>query len=305
MKRKLQALARKTPPLSPFVYGCWRLLEDPEGADPARVRAKIDACLEVGISSFDHADIYGGYQCEELFGRALQDAPRSLRDSLQIVTKCGIMLVDPARPDNRIKHYNHSRKHVIASAERSLKNLGIERIDLLLIHRPGPLMDPEELAAGLDRLRNDGKIRAYGVSNFTPSQFKLLESFTKKKLATNQLELHPMNPAPFLDGSLDLLLQKGVRPMAWSPTAGGRIFTDDGPDFARLRACLTEIAQRYGAEIDQILYAWLFRHPSRPAIVLGTNRLERIKSSVKALDLKLDVQDWYAIWSAAAGVEVP
>ncbi|MBU42163.1 MAG: oxidoreductase [Spirochaetaceae bacterium] len=302
MKKK--ALSKDGPKVSPFIYGCWRLLDDPEGSDIKRVREKIDACLESGITTFDHADIYGGYGCEEVFGNALKDSP-NLRDKMEIVTKCGIMLVDPARPDNRIKHYNHSGNHVIKSAERSLKNLNVDTIDLLLIHRPGPLMDPEELGAALDHLRKAGKIKYYGVSNFTTSQFKMLNACTNKKLATNQIEMNPVHQDPFLDGTLDYMVQKQIRPMAWSPTAGGAIFNDSSPQFVRLRETLQEIAGRYGMEMDQVLYSWLLMHPSQPAVVLGTNRPERIKKSIEARSRQLEYQDWYAIWSAASGEEVP
>lgn len=297
-------LCKDGPKLSPFVYGCWRLLDDPDGTDTKRIREKIDACLESGITSFDHADIYGGYGCEEVFGNALKESP-GLKDQIEIVTKCGIMLVDSARPENRIKHYNHSKKHIISSVERSLKNLHVDKIDLLLIHRPGPLMNPEELADALDSLRKSGKIKHYGVSNFTTSQFKMLNAFTKKNLVTNQIEMNPLYQEPFLDGTLDYLVQKKIRPMAWSPTAGGRIFTDSSPEVSRLRETVQSVANRYGAQIDQILYSWLLRHPSQPVVVLGTNKPERIKQATAALKIQLDEQDWYEIWSAATGEEVP
>ncbi len=303
-KMKKKALSKDGPKVSPFIYGCWRLLDDPEGSDIKRVREKIDACLESGITTFDHADIYGGYGCEEVFGNALKDSP-NLRDKMEIVTKCGIMLVDPARPENRIKHYDHGGNHVIKSVERSLKNLNVDVIDLLLIHRPGPLMDPEELGAALDHMRTSGKIKYYGVSNFTVSQFKMLNSCTERKLATNQVEMNPLYQEPFLDGTLDYLIQKQIRPMAWSPTAGGRIFNDTSEASVRVRDAVQEIAARYGMEMDQVLYSWLLMHPSNPAIILGTNKPERIRRAVESKTRHLDKQDWYAIWSAGNGQEVP
>lgn len=301
---KKRAISKDGPKLSTFVYGCWRLLDDPEGHDVKRIRTKIDACLESGISTFDHADIYGGYACEEAFGKAIKDSP-SLLDHMEIITKCGIMLVDPARPENRIKHYNHTGNHIIKSVERSLKNLNVSVIDLLLVHRPGPLMDPEELGAALDHLKKAGKIKHYGVSNFTVPQYKMLNSCTRKKLVTNQIEMNPLNPQPFLDGTLDYLVQKQIRPMAWSPTAGGRIFTEDSQECRRLRSTLESVAGRYDMAVDQILYAWLLNHPSSPLIVLGTNQPERIQRSVDARKVRMDPQDWYEIWSAASGEEVP
>lgn len=292
------------PEVSRLAYGVWRLTEDPDGSAPTQVLAKIDACLEAGITTFDHADIYGGYACEALFGRAVQERP-ALKDDIEIITKCGIMLVDPARPGNRIKHYNLTSKHIIESADRSLQNMGVDVLDVLLLHRPSPMMDPDAAASAFTILKQQGKIKHAGVSNFTPSQFALLQSRLDFPLVTNQIEIHLLRLDPFLDGSLDQCQEYRIAPMAWSPTGGGRIFTGTGVREVRVRNKLENLAAKYGASMDQILYAWLHRHPSNIVTVLGTNNVERIRSAAGSFAVELELQDWFELWSASTGAEVP
>ncbi|WP_224371138.1 aldo/keto reductase [Hyalangium versicolor] len=292
------------PEVSRLAYGVWRLFNDGQQADVQRVLAQIQTCLDCGITTFDHADIYGGYRCEEAFGAALRANP-SLRQRMELVTKCGIMLVDPARPQNRIKHYDYSRQHIVASVERSLRNLATDYIDVLLLHRPSPLLDPDEVAEAIRQLIAQGKVRYLGVSNFTPSQFDALSSRLDQPLVTNQVELHPLRLEPFLDGTLDQCLQRRILPMAWSPLAGGRLLKGEGGAEGRVRAVLSELGRQHGVDLDQVIYAWLLRHPSTIIPVLGTQRLERITSAAKALSLKLDTQEWFAVWSASSGREVP
>lgn len=292
------------PEISRLSYGVWRLLDDPEGADIQRVLAKIETCLEHGITTFDHADIYGGYACEEAFGRALKAQP-ALRERIELITKCGIMLHADARPKNRIKHYDYSRAHIVSSVERSLRNLGVERIDVLLLHRPSPLLAPAEVAEAVTALRSAGKLGYLGVSNFTPSQVSVLAAALDAPLVANQIELHPLRLDPFLDGTLDQCLERGITPMAWSPTAGGRLFRADEPVAARVQSVLATLSDTYQASADQLLYAWLLQHPAGIVPVLGTNRLERIASAARSLAITLELQDWFAIWSAATGNEVP
>lgn len=308
MSREMRVkMALDGPEVSRFSYGVWRFLDDAEGAGKERVRAKIDACLEVGITTFDHADIYGGYGCERAFGAAMAADP-GLRDQIEIVTKCGIMLVDPARPDNRIKHYDYTREHIVASVERSLTNLHVEVIDVLLLHRPSPLLDPDEVAAAVDQLRSAGKLKHIGVSNFTRFELDALASRLDVPIVTNQVEMHPLQLEPFLDGTLDQCIERRIAPMAWSPTGGGRLFSDDFSDHTadgRVRKVLAELAGKYGVPRDQVIYAWLLAHPAGIQPVLGTSQPERIASAAKALDLELDIQDWFAVWSASSGGEVP
>jgi predicted oxidoreductase len=292
------------PEVSRLVYGVWRLFDDGAGAAPERVMAKIQACLDAGITTFDHADIYGGYACERAFGQVLEAHP-GLRDRIEIITKCGIMLVHPARPGTRIKHYDYSRRHVIESVERSLASLCTDRIDVLLLHRPSPLLHPHELAEALSRLRAEGKVLHAGVSNFTPAQLDMLQSHLDVPLVTNQIELHPLRLEPFVDGTLDQCVARRIAPMAWSPLSGGRLLHGHGEAEARVRQVLDGLCHRYQAGMDQLLYAWLLAHPARIIPVLGTNRPERIQAAARALSIELDIQDWFAIWTAAAGREVP
>jgi predicted oxidoreductase len=297
-------LAVGGPQVSRLAYGAWRLLEDGQGADVQQVLALIQTCLDRGITTFDHADIYGGYRCEEAFGAALRANP-GLRQRMELITKCGIMLVHSARPRNRIKHYDYSREHIVASVEQSLRNLATDYIDVLLLHRPSPLLDPDEVAEAVRLLVAQGKVRHLGVSNFTPAQLDALASRLDRPLVTNQVELHPLRLEPFLDGTLDQCLQRRMAPMAWSPLAGGRLMMGEGGAESRVRTVLSELGRRYGAELDQVALAWLLRHPAKIIPVVGTQRPERIISAVGALSLKLDTQDWFEVWSASTGAPVP
>jgi predicted oxidoreductase len=297
-------MAPSGPEVSRIAYGVWRILSDPEGAGASRVLAKIEACLDLGITTFDHADIYGGYRCEEAFGEALRASP-GLRDRIEIVTKCGIMLVHPARPDTWIKHYDHSAAHIESSVERSLRNLSTDRIDVLLLHRPSPLLNADEVAAAIERLRAAGKVLHVGVSNFSPAEVELLASRLPSPPVTNQVELHPLRLDAFLDGTLDQCQRLRVAPMAWSPMAGGRVFEGQGERESRVRGALTEVARKMGATPEQALYAWLLKHPANIIPVLGTNKLERIAAAASALSFEMDVQDWFSVWSASTGAEVP
>ncbi len=262
----------------------------------------IEGCLDRGVTSFDHADIYGAYTVEGLFGEALALAP-GLRDRMQLVTKCGIALKVPARPAHGIKHYDTSAAHIVASAERSLRELRTDRLDVLLLHRPDPLLDADEVAQAFDTLRTAGKVRAFGVSNYTPSQFALLHARTP--LVTNQVELHPLKPAVLFDGTLDQAQQLRTRPMIWSPLAGGRLMTGDGDTEQRVRAVLSEIGAAHGVGAATVAFAWLLRLPSRPVPVAGSRRLEAIDEAVAATRLTLDRQDWTRILVAATGRDVP
>ena len=288
------------PALSPVVAGCWRLAEWGWSA-PERLRW-IEQCLERGVTTFDHADIYGGYSVEALFGEALALAPH-LRARLQLVSKCGIRLVDAARPAHRIKSYDTSAAHLMASVDNSLRALRTDHLDLLLIHRPDPLMRPGEIADAVARLKAAGKILDFGVSNFTMSQFAMLNQWVP--LATNQIELSPLHRAPLHDGTLDQMLALDLRPMIWSPLAGGRLFSGSQPDALRVRTVLEAVAQRHGVAPATVAYAWLLRHPSGPRPIVGSRRLEALDQALAAQALTLDAETWHEIWSAGAGVEVP
>lgn len=286
--------------LSPVVAGMWRLHEWRLDV-AARVRW-IEQALALGITSFDHADLYGGYTVESLFGEALAAAP-GLRERLQIVTKCGIRLVSPARPAHAVKSYDSSRAHVLASVDASLAALRTDRIDLLLIHRPDWLMDPDELADTFRALHAAGKVRAFGVSNHAPATLAMLHR--RHPLATNQIEFSPLQMRALADGTLDQCTDLGLRPMVWSPLAGGRLFTGDDAQAQRVRAELEDIGRRHGVSAATAAYAWILRHPSRPRPITGSGRIEALREAVAALALRLPAEDWYRVWQASLGHEVP
>ncbi|WP_028116885.1 aldo/keto reductase [Ferrimonas senticii] len=287
--------------LSRYVAGYWRILD--WGKTPQQLLHYLESHLEFGISSCDHADIYGDYQCEQHFGDALKLKP-SIREQIEIVTKTGICL--PGRKGYDLQHYNTSAGHIINQVEQSLTNFGTDRIDLLLIHRPDPLMNADEVAQAFSQLKQAGKVLHFGVSNFSNDQFKLLQSRLEQPLVTNQLEISPLQMASLHDGTLDFLQQQQVPPMAWSCLGGGRLFSPEDPQARRIRAELQAIATEIGASsIDQVLYAWLLALPSKPLPVLGTGKVERIQTAVAAKDLVITREHWFRIWTAATGHKVP
>ena len=286
--------------LSRLVYGLWRVGDDAD-TSAAHVQAKIEACLAQGITSFDLADIYGGYTAEAIFGAALHAAP-GLRDRMEIVTKCGIVAPVGRHAAARVKHYDTTAGHIRASVEASLRDLHTDRIDLLLIHRPDPLMDHVETGEALDALVATGKVAAVGVSNFRPWDLTLLQSAMETRLATNQIELSLLHTAPFVDGDLAFLQERGLAPMAWSPLAGGRLFA---PEHRALHDRLAEIGAAQGVDATAVAIAWLLRHPARILPVLGTNSLSRISRLSDALKLEIDRSTWFDLYTLATGREVP
>ena len=290
------------PTFSRIVAGVWKWGEWGWKLNDQQHLTLIKKCIEYGVTTFDHADIYGHYTSEGDFGRALSSEP-SLREQMQIVTKCGIKLITPNRPAHKVKSYDTSRKHILWSVENSLKELQTDRIDLLLIHRPSPLMNADEIAEVFTQLKKEGKVLHFGVSNFTPSQYKLLNS--RFELVTNQIELHLMRPKPFFNGTLDLCQRLRVSPMAWSPLASGRIFKDlDSKPVRRIISAAESIMEKYEIELDQVLLAWLLKHPSNIVPILGTARHERVKSAVDALNIDLTREEWFELWEASLGHEV-
>jgi predicted oxidoreductase len=287
--------------------GFWRLAG--WGLSDAELLDLIRASLDLGITTFDHADIYGDHTCQELFGRALALEP-ALRERMQIVTKCGIMLASPNRPQHTHKHYDTSRATIVGSAEESLRLLGTDYINLLLIHRPDLLMDPDEVAEAFTALRQSGKVLHFGVSNFTPSQFDLLASAFPTcldfPLVTNQIEVSVLSLDLLHDGTVDQCLQRAIAPMVWSPLAGGRIFSEDSERAVRVRQALQALGQELGgASLDQVALAWLLTHPARFVPILGSSKIERIQSAVGAESLRLSREQWFTIWSASTGTPVP
>lgn len=288
------------PMLSPIVAGVWRMAS--WNWSPQERLRWIEQCLELGVTSFDHADIYGGYTVEALFGEALDIEP-SLRARMQLVTKCGIQLRAASRPGTRVKHYDSSARHIVRSVEQSLVHLRTDHVELLLLHRPDPLLDADEVAAAFDLLRTQGKVLAFGVSNYTPAQFELLAARTP--LVTNQVECSPLHLAPIYDGTLDQAQRRHARPMIWSPLAGGALFTSDAEDAMRVRGALTAIGAQYGVSPATIAFAWLMRLPSRPYPIAGSRRIDAMREAVAATSIRLDTQEWTDILVAATGKDVP
>ncbi|MGE6177120.1 aldo/keto reductase [Aeromonas salmonicida] len=293
------ALHAQGPTFSRLIMGYWRLME--WQLSPAALLDLMKYHLDLGVTTIDHADIYGGYQCEEAFGNALRLEP-SLRDRMEIVSKCGIALT--AKPEHALNHYNTGKAHIIASAEDSLRKLATDHLDLLLIHRPDPLMDADEVADAFISLKQAGKVKHLGVSNFSARQFELLQSRLPFPLVTNQLEISPLNQSTTLDGTLDLCQQLRIKPMAWSCLGGGRLF--DGQEYAPLRAELEQIRHEVGAQsIEQLVYAWVMMLPSQPLPLIGSGKRERIAAAVAAESIALTRQQWFRIRKAALGYDVP
>jgi predicted oxidoreductase len=288
--------------LSRIAYGCWRLGDSPD-TSAAATRRKIDLCLDQGITTFDHADIYGNYACEALFGQAVK-ADRTLAKKLEIVTKCGIMLMSDVHPTTRVKHYDTSAAHVRASVERSLSNLGVDVIDVLLIHRQDPLMDHAQLGACLDALIAQGKVKSAGVSNFMPWDVELLQAGMKNRLVTNQIEASLLHLAPFVDGQIAFAQRTKMPLMAWSPLAGGQLF-GSGDAARRLAPPLAAKAKAEGVDATAVAIGWLLHHPANIIPVLGTNDLARITRIGDATEVKFDTQGWYELYAAALGRDVP
>lgn len=289
-------IAPNGPQFSRIALGMWRLAS--WGLTPQQCLSFVEQALELGISTIDHADIYGS---EAPFGEALALQP-SLRDKLDIVTKCGIVPIAD-QSTIRAPHYNTSRAHIVAQAEKSLTLLGIDTIDVLLIHRPDVLMDADEVAEAVAQLKQAGKVKHFGVSNFTPSQFELLASRTP--LVTNQVELSPMFLDPLHDGTLDQCQRLRTAPMIWSALAGGRLFSEDSAQSTRLRATLEGLAAEYGVSPTTIAYAWVLQHPSKPVVITGSRRIEAAREAVAATSLTLAREHWFAVWTASNGYNVP
>jgi predicted oxidoreductase len=285
--------------LSRIIYGMWRLADDADTSS-AHVQAKIESCLAQGISSFDQADIYGDYASETVLGNCLRES-KSLRDQMQIITKCDIMLLSDKFPKRRSKHYDTSAAHIEASVETSLKLMAIDHIDLLLIHRPDPFMDHHETGRALDKIVASGKVGAIGVSNFKAHDWTLLQSAMSNTLVTNQIEISLLEQSPFTNGDIAFLQEHGIAPMAWSPLAGGDLFTKS----PALLAKLTTIGAEFGVDATSVAIAWLLAHPANILPVLGTNNLDRIVKISDANKVVIDRETWFELYETASGNEVP
>lgn len=284
---------------SRIVYGMWRLGDDAD-TSTAHVQAKIEACLDQGITTMDQADIYGGYEAEEVLGNALKVAPH-LKDKIEIVTKCDILAPAGRYSDARVKYYDTSRAHILASVDHSLRLMNIDKIDTLLVHRPDPMMDHHETGAVLDEVIASGKVRSVGVSNFKLHDWTLLQSAMKTPLITNQIELSLTAHAGFTNGDVAYMQERGAPIMAWSPLGGGAMMTGIGP----VQDAMAKVAAADGVDNSAVAVAWLLAHPANVMPVMGTNNINRIKSLSDALKVNMDRQTWYELYTAALGNEVP
>jgi len=284
--------------LSRIAYGMWRIGDD--DTSPARVQAKIEACLTQGITTIDQADIYGGYTAEAVLGACLRAAPH-LRDKVEIVTKCGIVAPAGRYASRGGKHYDTSAAHIAASIDHSLRDMAIDRIDLLLVHRPDPFMDHHETGGTLDAAVRSGKVRAVGVSNFRPWDFSLLQSAMETPLVTNQIELSLVANESFVNGDVAFLQEHDLLPMAWSPLGGGRLLKN-APE--AVGAVLDAVAAANGVDRSAVAVAWLLAHPAGIIPVMGSNDLSRIARFADAAMLAMDRQTWFRLYSAALGREV-
>jgi len=284
--------------VSQIVYGMWRIGDD-DNTSPGHVDAKIQTCLDQDITTFDQADIYGGYTAEAILGAALKKNP-SLRKEMEIVTKCDIVAPVGRYSDKRVKYYDTSKQHIEASVNQSLSDMAIEHIDLLLIHRPDPLMDHIDTGAALDGLIKSGKVGAVGVSNFRPWDWKLLQSAMTNKLVTNQIEISLAEISPFTNGDIAFHQQHSHAMMAWSPLGGGELMTASG----ELAKRMDTIASEFETDRAAVAVAFLLHHPATILPVLGTNNLDRIAAISDALKIKLTRESWYELYEAALGSEV-
>ena len=298
--QRIQSSLQQSFSMSRIAMGLWRLGD--WNYTPQERLALFEELLGLGVTTFDLADIYGDYQCEALFGEALRLKPR-FRDEIEIVSKCGIKLCG-AGNEFRLNHYDSSAEHVTASVDASLSKMGVEYLDLLLLHRPDPLMNADELAAALQSLIDAGKLKAVGVSNFLPHQVELLQSRLEARLVVNQVEVSPLNCEPMFDGQLDFCQRERVIPMAWSPFAGGALFAGKDVDSLRVQSCLRELSEELDMEPQQIALSWLLKHPSNIVPVLGSGNLGRLQSQVAAAKCELPLEAWFMLLRAARGRNV-
>jgi predicted oxidoreductase len=283
------------PKVSPAVYGFYRWDAEPNNAATTMERI-VNLCLELDINTFDHADIYGSYGCEELFGKAISKKSFK-REDLVLFTKCGLRIPDPSQPDIRIKHYNTSAQHILKSAETSLRKLKTEYIDIFLLDHLDAISNLEETAIALEQLKKSGKVRNIGVANFSVFQHQLLASYLHTPIVTHHLELNLLNTSSLDNGQIDYIKQRYMRPLVSAPVASGRIAHGEDKQAARVRKKLQEISPKYGVDIESVAVAWLIKLGALPLI--GTKDEQRIRNIVNAFSIELDQQDWYELYTAS------
>jgi len=285
--------------LSSIVAGTMNWGDWDKKLSTAQMQHSMHVCLENNITSFDHADIYGGYTTEEQFGAAFKQSGIA-REQVQLISKCGIQYMAESRA-NTIKHYDYRKEYIIWSAEQSIQKLQCDYLDVFLLHRPSPLMQADEIAEAVEHLKSSGKIRSFGVSNFTPSQTELIRQ--KTPIDFNQIQFSATHFEAMLDGSLDYMQLHGIQPMAWKPL--GTFFRENTPQTQRLNTLLSSLTPKYEAAPDILLLAWILQHPAHIIPVAGTANLDRIKLLMKSTTITLDLEDWFAIWTESMGNKVP
>jgi predicted oxidoreductase len=285
--------------LSPIVAGTmsWGIWD--KNLNQKDMENMIHICLENKITTFDHADIYGSYTTETAFGKAFASSKIS-REKMQLISKCGIQLISENRK-NTIKHYNYSKEYIIWSVENSLKNLQTDFLDVLLLHRPSPLMQADEIAEAVSKLKTEGKIIDFGLSNFTSSQTELIRQ--KTEISYNQVQFSATHYEAMIDGSFDYMQTHNIRPMSWNPL--GTVFREDIEQTRRLKKILVKLVEKYQVGSDTLLLSWILQHPSKVIPIAGTVNVARIQSLMKAVDLQLEKEDWFAVWSESMGRDVP
>ena len=286
--------------LSPIISGTMNWGVWDKNLTTKEMENMIQICIENKITTFDHADIYGSYTTEADFGKAFQ-ASKISREKLQLITKCGIQMVAEKRPENKIKHYEYSKEYIIWSVEESLKKLKTDFIDVFLLHRPSPLMQADEIAEAVEKLKSEGKIIDFGLSNFTSSQTELIRS--KTEVSFNQVQFSATHYEAMTDGSLDYMQTHGIRPLSWNPL--GTVFREDTKKTRRLKKLLADLVQKYSFGSDTLLLAWILKHPAGVIPIAGTVNIARIQSLMKAAELEMDKEDWFAIWTESMGDDVP
>ena len=285
--------------ISPIIAGAmnWGIWD--KNLNTKEMENMIHLCVENKITTFDHADIYGDYTTEADFGKALVSSKID-RTKIQLISKCGIQMVTKNR-NNSIKHYEYSKEYITWSVENSLKNLATDYLDVLLLHRPSPLMQADEIAEAVAKLKAEGKIIDFGLSNFTASQTELIRQ--KTKVCFNQIQFSATHHEAMLDGSLDYMQTHGIRPMSWNPL--GSVFREDNEQTRRMKKLLAQLVAKYGVGSDTILLSWILQHPAQVIPIAGTVNVARIQALMKATELPLEKEDWFAIWSGSKGKNVP
>jgi len=286
--------------LSPIISGTMNWGVWDKNLTPKEMEHTIQVCIENKITTFDHADIYGSYTTEADFGKAFH-ASKIDREKLQLITKCGIQMIAEKRPENKIKHYEYSKEYIVGSVEESLKKLKTDYVDVFLLHRPSPLMQADEIAEAVEKLKSEGKIIDFGLSNFTSSQTELIRS--KTEVSYNQVQFSATHFEPMVDGSLDYMQTHNIRPLSWNPL--GTVFREDTKKTRRLKKLLSALVEKYHLGSDTLLLSWILKHPAKVIPIAGTVNIARIQSLMKAVELEMDKEDWFAIWTESMGDDVP